>query len=197
MELKEKLELRKSIKKRKPNFIRQDAHKKREISQKWRRPKGIHSKIRLNKKGKRKSVRTGYGSPNDVKGLHHSGLKMVTISNPGALETVDPKNEGVVISGNVGIKKKIDIVKKTIEKKIHILNLKAPQEFLKKIEGKFAKQKEEKKKTAAEKESKKKELEKKAEEKAKDTEKKDAEKDEELAKKIEKEEKDKILIKKT
>ena len=55
MEKKDLLEFRKKIKAKKPNFIRQDAHKKGEIKKKWRRPKGLQSKMRLHKRGYRKS----------------------------------------------------------------------------------------------------------------------------------------------
>ena len=40
------LELRKRIKRKKPEFIRQDAHKKKSLESKWRKPKGLHSKMR-------------------------------------------------------------------------------------------------------------------------------------------------------
>ena len=45
-ETKKLLELRKKIKGKKPNFIRQDAHKHKRLARKWRKPKGIQSKMR-------------------------------------------------------------------------------------------------------------------------------------------------------
>ena len=48
--MKELLELKKKIKKKKPNFTRQETHKKSKLKKKWRRPKGIQSKLRLNKR---------------------------------------------------------------------------------------------------------------------------------------------------
>ena len=69
------IELRKKIKKRKPNFIRQDAHKKLRLKKKWRRAKGLHSKIRLNKRGYKIAIRKGYGSPKDAHNLYPEGIK--------------------------------------------------------------------------------------------------------------------------
>ena len=63
------LQLRKRIKAKKPNFVRQDSHKQKEVKKKWRKPKGMQSKMRLKKKGYRKSVSIGYGSPKKVNGF--------------------------------------------------------------------------------------------------------------------------------
>ena len=46
------LELRRAMKRKKPDFIRQDSHKKAGLGAKWRKPKGIHSKMRKKHKGK-------------------------------------------------------------------------------------------------------------------------------------------------
>ena len=67
------LEHRSVIKKKKPNFIRQDAHKKKRVGTSWRRAKGIQSKVRLNKRGYVKSVSQGYRSPKSVRGTTPSG----------------------------------------------------------------------------------------------------------------------------
>src|SRR3989338_8268748 len=73
------LELRTRIKERKPDFIRQDNPKRMKENDKWRKQKGIHSKIRHKFKGRRKMPSPGYKSPRKVKGLHHSGLKMIHV----------------------------------------------------------------------------------------------------------------------
>ena len=54
------------MKKKKPKFIRQDAHKKGRLAKKWRKPKGLQSKMRLCKKGYRKRISKGYKSPKEV-----------------------------------------------------------------------------------------------------------------------------------
>ena len=73
------LELRSKIKSKKPDFIRQDYQRRKRLGRKlkWRKPKGIHSKIRHHFKGRRKMPSPGYKSPREVRGLHASGLAMV------------------------------------------------------------------------------------------------------------------------
>jgi large subunit ribosomal protein L32e len=193
VEKKELLGLRKKVKAKKPNFIRQDAHKKAEISKKWRRPKGIQSKMRLKKKGYRRSPSKGYRSPALIRGLHASGLVLVRIASKKELENVDPKIEGVVINAAVGFKKRTELVKYAKEKGITILNIKNIDEYLKKIDEKLKNKKEEKEKKKEKKE--KKEKEKKAAKPKKEE--KLAEKlTEEEQKDQEKKEKDKLLTKK-
>ena len=70
----ELLDKRRRIKKKKPDFIMQSAHKKSRLEQKWKRPRGIDSKMRLNLKGHQKCVEVGYRSPRAVRGLDKSGL---------------------------------------------------------------------------------------------------------------------------
>ena len=45
--MKDKLQKRKEIKKKKPKFVRQEIGKQKKITKKWRKPKGLHSKVRL------------------------------------------------------------------------------------------------------------------------------------------------------
>jgi len=194
------LKLREKKRKKNPKFIRQDAHKKKRLEKKWRRPKGLQSKMRLKLKGYRKIVKPGYKKPRKTYKLHKSGLKAVNVNNVYYLDKVDQKAEGIVIN-KIGMKNRIEIIKKCLEKKIRILNIKDPELFLKNVEEQLKKKVEEKKKIAKEKEEKKKEKEKKAKEKEGKKEKKKGEKeDDELTKKLEKEEekkeKDKVLTKK-
>lgn len=194
--MKDLLELRKKIKRKKPNFIRQDAHKKKRLGKKWRKPKGIHSKIRRRLKGHRKRVEIGYCSPSKVKFLDKSGLKNILVKSVNEIKNVGPKDEGVTISGKTGLKKKVEIVKEALKSNIKILNIKKPEEFLKKVEEEMKKRKEKKEKYKAEKEVKKKEAEKRAkekEEKEKKEKEAEGEKGEGEKKKEEKKEMDKIL----
>jgi len=186
--MKELLELRKKIKKKKPNFVRQDAHKKSRLGKKWRRPKGIHSKMRLKLRGYRKSIAVGYGSPKKVRGLYNSGLKNVIVYSIDDIERLDAKKECVTIAKNIGMKKRIPLINKAKVKGIKVINIKNVDAYLKNLEEEFAKRKEKKK-------------EKEKKEKAKETKK---EKKEELADKIKtdeerkeeiKKEKDKLLTK--
>lgn len=121
--MKELLQIRKDLKERKPEFIRQDTQKRKKLSLKWRRPKGIHSKMRHHFKGKRTSPSPGYKSPLKVRGLHASGLKIVNVHSSADVAKIKKETEGIVISAQVGLKKSYEILKKAKELGINVLNL--------------------------------------------------------------------------
>ena len=186
--IKELLELRRHIKSKKPDFIRQDFHKKKRLSRKWRRPKGWHSKIRLNLRGRAKKVSIGYRSPKIVRGLHKSGLLQKIIRSVNDLESLDSKKNCGIISSSVGTKKRVVILKKAKELGLNILNIKSPDKYIKEVEDKINLRKKAKEVKKGEKKEAKK-VEKKEE--------KLTEKVDEVSKKeIEKKEKDKVLTKK-
>src|SRR3989338_10924688 len=110
--IKELLELRTRIKRKKPSFIRQDFGKKKRIDKKWRKPTGLHSKIRGHFSGRAKSVSQGYRSPKKVRGLHKSGLPLFIVKSIGDLKRLDPKKTCLIISSSFGNKKRIVILKK-------------------------------------------------------------------------------------
>ena len=70
-------------KKKKPRFIRQQLWQFKKLDDKWRRPRGRHSKQRRHYKYRPPIPRIGYGSPKKVRGLHPSGFK----------EKIDAKEE--------------------------------------------------------------------------------------------------------
>jgi len=201
MEKKSKLESRRLLKKRKPTFLRQDGHKKVKLGQKWRKPKGIQNKMRLHKRGYRRSVSKGFKSPREIRGTSRTGLQIVPVFNMNDIANIDNKVQGALVSSGVGRKIRVDICKFAIEKNITILNIKDPAKFVKETEQEIQKKKEQKKKVSAEKEKKQKEKEAKAEKKEKEAKKEDKAEESiedklEDTKKEEKKEKDKILTKK-
>ena len=176
------LEVRRELKERKPVFIRQDNPKRMKLNDKWRKPKGLHSKIRHKFKGRRKMPSPGYKSPRKVKNLHFSGLKIINISSTDNLNKIKKESEGIVVAANVGMKKRLEILKKAKELNINVLNLNVDEQ-IKKIED-FISSKKKKSIKEAKKETKSKENieEKKSEEDKKESEKK--EKDKLLTKKV-------------
>ncbi len=173
------------MKKKKPVFLRQDAHKKKRLSKKYRKPKGLHSKMRLKKKGYNRTISKGYRSPREVRGFHGVGLEIVYVSSVQDLDKVG-KNQGALVT-NVGDKKKLDILKKALEKSIALVNYRDAAKVIEKIETNV---KERKQKKADEKKEKE-----KPKEKEKTIEKK-IEESEEDKKQKEKKELDKLLTKK-
>ncbi len=187
LSIKELLDLRKHIKSRKPDFVRQDAHKQKKLGRKWRRPKGLHSKIRLNLKGRGRNVSVGYRSPKKVRNLHKSGLWQCIIKSSRDLEGLDAKKNCVIISSSLGNRKRVAILKQVKERGFNVLNIKNPDEYVKKIEDIMVlKRKEKKEKEKKGKEAKTEKKKEKLTEKV----------GEEKKKEIEKKEKDKILTKK-
>ena len=180
------LEVRNSLKWKKPDFIRQDYQRRKRLGRKlkWRKPKGIHSKIRHHFKGRRKMPSPGYKSPVEVMGLHSSGLRIINIFSINDLGRIRKENEGIIISKNIGLKNRYQILKKAKELNISILNMNIDEQ-IKKIED-FVNSKK-KKDTGAKKEAKP-----QKEAKAKETE----ELTDKDKNKAEKKEKDKVLTKK-
>lgn len=190
------LEIRNKIKSKKPLFTRHDAHKKKRIGTKWRKPKGRQNKMRLNKKGYAKSRSTGYGSPNKVKGLSRNGLEQVLVTTPSQLNSLDPKTQGVIVSRTIGGRKLLEIIHHCEKANITILNFN-PETAKKNLERKLALKKSKSKEIAKRKSAKKAEN-KKLNAKKESEDKKDKNQDLSLEEKKlqEKKEKDKLLTKK-
>ncbi|MDY6930288.1 MAG: 50S ribosomal protein L32e [Halobacteriota archaeon] len=122
-ETKKLLKVRERQKSKKPTFKRTDSHKKKKLDDKWRRPRGLQSKFRRHVSAKGALVKSGYGSPKAVKGLHPCGLSEVLVTNPKEVTTgLDPKTQAVRVSGTVGAKKKNEIVKRANELGLKVLN---------------------------------------------------------------------------
>jgi large subunit ribosomal protein L32e len=122
------------LRSKKPNFPRTDIHKKAKLQGKgWRKPKGRVNRVKRLGIYHGASPGIGYASPRSVRGLHPSGYKIVEVENINQLEGLDSKTTGIKLR-KIGLKNKIMIVKHAIEKKLRILNLRKPEEFLKKFE---------------------------------------------------------------
>src|SRR3990167_7839519 len=118
------LELRSKIKGKKPVFIRQDNPKRMKLNYKWRKPKGVHSKIRHHFKGRRKMPSPGFKSPAAVRGLHSTGLEMVRVFSANEVSKINKLTQGIIVPRTAGKKKKIEILKKARELDVRVLNLK-------------------------------------------------------------------------
>lgn len=182
------LEIKKRKKSSKPNFIRQDAHKKKRLAKIWRKPRGGDSKKRLRMQN-RVIVSPGYGTPVNVKGLTITGLEIIHISSITDVSKLDPNKHAAIVSGKLGFKKKKLIIQSLMKNKIEILNIKNPQEYIKKKED-LMKSKKDKKAEKVKKDDKKKEV-KEDKKSIEDTVSK------EDKKKVEKKEIDKLLTKRT
>jgi len=106
----------------KPQFNRQDYHKKKRTPTSWRQPRGNLSKQRRGIKGKGATVEAGYRSPAAARGLHPSGFEEVRVHNTDDLEGVDPGSEAVRIASGVGGRKRERIEDVCEDREIRVLN---------------------------------------------------------------------------
>jgi len=88
----------------------------------WRKPRGRYSNKRKKLKEAGPIPCIGYRQPKAVRGLHPSGYKEVLVHNVKELEKIDPKTEAARIASQVGLKKRLEIMKKAKELGIKILN---------------------------------------------------------------------------
>ena len=80
---------------KKPKFRRQESWRYKRVTDKWRRPHGIDSKMRKKIKGWPASPTTGYRSPKKIRGIHPSGsveTRVVTIDD---LIGIDPELQAI------------------------------------------------------------------------------------------------------
>jgi len=126
VDIKRLLRVRRRQKDRKPDFRRYCWNKKLRLRDKsWRRPRGLHNKLRKRYGGKwsgRTPVNVGFGSPKAVRGLHPSGYEEVLVHNVGDLDGIDPERQAIRIASRVGMKKRLAIEEKAREMGIKILN---------------------------------------------------------------------------
>ena len=161
------LALRRKAKKRKPNFVVKASHFSARIKPRWRRPIGRHSPIRQMIRGKPALVRIGYGSPREVRHLHRSGLRMALVHTAQELEAVKADKQGVIISGKLGGRKRLALLRQAQAGKITVFNLKAEKK-IKELEEGLAARKKKRQERLSTKAQKQQEKEKKAAEKKKE-----------------------------
>jgi len=128
-------------------FLRRnsDRHSKlgrnRRKKQTWRKPKGRHNKMRDKRRGYPAIVKVGYKN-SDVEREKINGMVPVLVMNVKDLGKIKSNEVGII--GNVGKKKKIEIVQKAKESKIKLHNVNI-EKFLEKNKMKTSKTQENKK----------------------------------------------------
>ncbi len=116
------MNVRSRQKAKKPEFNRHDCHKKKRLGTSWRKPRGLHNKLRQQVSAKGKLVRPGFGSPKAVKGFHPSGFKEILVNNVKELENA--RGCAVRIASAVGMRKRLEIQAKAAEMNLKVLNAK-------------------------------------------------------------------------
>lgn len=95
----------------------------------WRKPTGRDNKMREKRRGYAPVASIGYRSDKKIRGTIEEKNPII-VMNINDLAKIGEENIGIV--GNVGIKKKIEIVKKAKEMKIELKNVNI-EAFLKKL----------------------------------------------------------------
>ena len=120
---KEALATRSAQSKKQPAFRRQEWYRYKRLSRTgWRKPKGMDSKQRKNKRWRTPMARVGFGKVADARGLHPSGFSEIMVHRPDDLDQIDPKVEAARIGKRVGNRKRAAIHEKADELGIRVLN---------------------------------------------------------------------------
>ncbi len=116
--------LRERLLRKKPTFRRHLYHRfiKFQNQDSWRKPKGNDNKMRLKLKGYPPIVQVGYRNPRIIRGLHPSGLEPVVVRNEKMLEHLDPSKHIIILSGALGLRKKLLLASKAREMGYRIAN---------------------------------------------------------------------------
>ncbi|MEK6835636.1 MAG: eL32 family ribosomal protein [Nanoarchaeota archaeon] len=156
------METKQNFRKEKPDFIRYTSKNLKKLGKSWRRPRGIHNKVKLKIKGHIKSPSIGYGNKSELKGLYKGQISYKVVSNLSELKNLD--TNAVLISSKLGLKKKVQLLNEIKKLNVKVLSIKDIDAYIKNIEEKLKQRKEKKKQI----EQKKEEFKKKAEEKSKE-----------------------------
>ena len=112
-----------SQKKKQPAFRRQEWFRYRRLSKTgWRKPKGMQSSQRVNRKYRSPMARVGYRKIASVRGLHPSGFEEVMVHKPADLDGIDPERQAVRIGARVGNRKRAQIHDKADDLGLRVLN---------------------------------------------------------------------------
>jgi large subunit ribosomal protein L32e len=113
---------REMVKKRKPEFRRQESWRYKRVEESWRRPKGLDSKMRKEVKGWPQKVKVGYRGPKLARNLHPSAFREVIVYNVDDLNEINAETEAVRIAHRVGAKKRSEILNRAKDLGIRVLN---------------------------------------------------------------------------
>ena len=117
------LEARKAQRKKQPKFRRQEWFRYRRLSRTgWRKPNGLQSSQRLNRKYRSPMARVGYGKVAAARNLHPSGFEEVLVHRPEDLDGIDPSVQAARVGGTVGGRKRVLIHERADELGIRVLN---------------------------------------------------------------------------
>lgn len=107
---------------KRPRFVRQESWRLIRVKARWRRPRGKTSKMRLGMRGWPRTVKVGYKTKRNERGLHPSGRREVLVRRVADLDKIDSKTQIVKISHSVGERKRVAILEKAQALELTIAN---------------------------------------------------------------------------
>lgn len=116
------LHLRNWRNRRRPAFLREESFRYQRVGQKWRRARGIDSKMRRHFLYRPDVPSVGWRGPAAVRNRHPSGFIEVLVYRPEDLAPLDPKRHAARIGGPVGTRKRLAIQAKADDLGVRILN---------------------------------------------------------------------------
>ncbi|MFO7619269.1 MAG: 50S ribosomal protein L32e [Thermoplasmata archaeon] len=116
------MNLRAHKKSKTPHFKRQEWFRYQKLGDKWRKPRGLHSKMRRHISYRVDVVSIGYRGPKAARGRHPSGFEEVMVHNLGEMDGLDSKRQAIRIAHSVGYLKRMHIALKAEELDLRILN---------------------------------------------------------------------------
>ena len=117
------IEILKAQKKKQPAFRRQEWFRYRRLAKTgWRKPKGMQSSQRINRKYRSPMARVGYRKIASVRGLHPSGFEEVMAHKPSDLDGINPERQAVRIGSRVGNRKRAQIHDRADDLGLRVLN---------------------------------------------------------------------------
>jgi len=103
-----------------PQFLPQIFGRKKRITHRWRKPRGIDSKKRVGKQYMGAVPKIGWRGEKSTRGLHPSGMREILVSSPPDLDGL--VNILIRISSSVGRRKREIIIKKAESLGLKVLN---------------------------------------------------------------------------
>ena len=103
-------------------FKRQESWRLKRVKENWRRPRGVTSRMRKEKKGWPTLVKAGRGSAASTRGRHPRGLIERLVRNEADLEGLNPKVHIIRLSAQLGERRRIVLVERAKSLNIHIAN---------------------------------------------------------------------------
>ena len=106
----------------KHRFKRQESWRLKRVTEAWRRPRGVTSRMRKEKAGWPPKVKNGFGSAAATRGLHPRMLVDQRVERLSDLEGLDPKRHIIRISARLGERKRLLLLERVRQLNFHIAN---------------------------------------------------------------------------